>query len=160
MAGRGPAPKPASRRARRNADPTPQTILRFEQAEQPPLPPMPGGFEWCDATKNWWILWGSAPQSEHFSSTDWDFMCDTALIHQDIWGFGNLDRMAELRLRVAKFGATMEDRARLRMQFAEADAADAARPEEAKSSSRGKYGALVSLPTGTDASTPKATEDK
>lgn len=154
MAGRGPAPKPASRRARRNADPQPQTILRFQPCGQPELPPLPGGFEWSEQTKDWWFLWGQSSQAEHFSSTDWSFMQDTALVHQDVWGFGNLDRLPELRLRVAKFGATLEDRARLRMQFAEADDADSRRPErDASASSRSRYGALIALPGGADAAT-------
>ena len=129
MAGMGPAPKPQSRRARRNADTTPTTILRFEEAEQPELRELPGGEEWCEATKQWWQMWARSPQAEHFGSTDWDFLLDTALIHNDVWGFLNFDRLPELRIRVAKFGATPEDRARLRMQFAEADEADARRPE-------------------------------
>ena len=43
---------------------------------------------------------------------------------------------AELRLRVAKFGATPEDRARLRIQFAQADEADSKRPEKRAGGSR------------------------
>lgn len=129
MAGRGSAPKSAGRRARRNQDATPTTILRFEEAPQPELVELPGGEEWCPATRAWWRMWGECPQAEHFSVTDWDFLMDTALIHNDVWGYLNLDRLPELRLRVAKFGATPEDRARLRMQFAEADEADARRPE-------------------------------
>lgn len=63
-------------------------------------------------------MWQASPQAEHFSSTDWDFLLDTALIHARLWS-GELSAAAELRLRVAKFGATPEDRARLRMQFAQ-----------------------------------------
>ena len=125
MAGRGPAPKTVGR-ARRNAEPAPATILRFEKAKQPQLP---RGRKWPTETRAWWKRWGTAPQAEHFSSTDWDFLLDTALLHAELWGEGNTSVLSELRLRVAKFGATMEDRARLRMQFAEADQADARRPK-------------------------------
>ena len=125
MAGRGPAPK-AGGRARRNADPAPATILRFERATQPALP---GGFPWPPETEQWWRMWGGSPQAEHFSSTDWAFLLDTAILHAQLWGNGDTGVLPELRLRVAKFGATMEDRARLRMQFAEADQADARRPK-------------------------------
>ena len=127
MAGRGPAPK-TSGRARRNADPTPTTILRFENVDQPKLPELPAGERWCEATLNWWEMWGNSPQAEHFGTTDWDFLMDTALLHQAVWGCMDLGKLAELRIRVAKFGATPEDRARLRMQFAEADEKDRARP--------------------------------
>lgn len=133
MAGRGSAPKDSSRRARRNNDSTPTTILRFEEAERPELPE---GYPWPDETLEWWDMWRDAPQSEHFGSTDWSFLLDTAFLHANLWGNGDLSVMAELRIRVAKFGATPEDRARLRMQFAEADEADGRRAEPSRPSAR------------------------
>lgn len=145
MAGRGPRPKDPSKRARRNAEQGPTTILRFERAKQPPLGRLPGGGAWGKPTLDWWATWGKSPQAEHFSSTDWDYLRDTALLHRAVWVDQNLRALPELRLRVAKFGATLEDRARLRMQFAEADEADAKRPEGR--SSRERYGALVALPS-------------
>lgn len=140
MAGRGPAPKDPARRARRNADPAPQTILRFEQAEPPDLPDWPDEGDWPQRTREWWQMWRSSPQAEHFSSTDWDFLLDTALIHARLWS-GESSAAAELRLRVAKFGATPEDRSRLRMQFAQADEADAQRPAQERPA-RDRYAAL------------------
>lgn len=135
--GRGPAPKPANRRARRNVDPTPTTILRFEQAEQPSLPE---GQPWPPETEQWWRMWGESAQAEHFSTTDWAFLQDTALLHAMLWGNGDISVLPELRIRVAKFGATLEDRARLRMQFAEADEADARRPDAGVKSARERRG--------------------
>lgn len=142
MAGRGPAPKPNGKRARRNVAPTPATILRFEEAEQPDLP---DGFPWPDATLKWWQMWRDSPQAEHFGSTDWSFLLDTAVLHAQLWGNGDTSVMAELRLRVAKFGATPEDRARLRMQFAEADEADSKRPEGARRPSARERAKVVQL---------------
>lgn len=139
MAGMGPAPKPSSRKARRNGDTQPTTILRFEEAEQPKLPE---GFPWPDATIEWWELWANSPQAEHFGSTDWSFLLDTALLHANLWGNGDTSVLAELRIRVAKFGATPEDRARLRMQFAEADEADGRRPKQQVKSARERRGGL------------------
>lgn len=133
MGGMGPAPKPASRRARRNKDDHQTTILRFEHCEQPPLPELPGGEEWCQQTRDWWDMWASSPQSDLFTITDWDFLKDTALVHHAVWGYMNLEKLPELRIRVAKFGATMEDRARLRIQFAEADEKDSKRPKSVES---------------------------
>lgn len=143
MAGIGPAPKPSSRRARTNADPVPTTVLRFVQGVQPALP----GRRWPVRTREWWSTWGESAQAELFSATDWDFLLDTAVLHARFWR-GDVSVAAELRLRVAKFGATMEDRARLRMQFAQADEADARRP--AGLSSRERYGDLRVL-RGADA---------
>ncbi|MER7169156.1 hypothetical protein ABT336_24230 [Micromonospora sp. NPDC000207] len=136
MAGRGPAPKDPGKRARRNADPVPTTTIRFERGEQPDLP---GDYLWPEQTRVWWANWSRAPQAEHFMQTDWDFLLDTALIHAELWA-GNAAVAGELRLRVSKVGSTAEDRARLRISFAEADERDAARP--AGSAARERYGSL------------------
>lgn len=145
MAGRGPAPKAPGRRARRNKDEVQVTTLRFEPAEQPDLPE---GIPWPDATIRWWRMWAESPLSDMFGATDWDFLMDTALLHANVWA-GDLSSMPELRLRVAKFGATPEDRARLRIQFAEADERD---PQEAqrKPTSRERYGNVTRLPAAND----------
>jgi hypothetical protein len=65
-------------------------------------------------------MWADSPLSAEFTSTDWSELLDTALLHSAFWR-GDLGRAAELRLRVAKMGATPEDRARLRIQFATAN---------------------------------------
>lgn len=147
MAGRGPAPKDPGKRVRRNADPNPTTILRFEEAEQPELP---SSMPWPDETIKWWEMWRNAPQAEHFGSTDWAFLLDTAVLHAMLWGNGDVTVLSELRLRVAKFGATPEDRARLRMQFADADEADAKRKAPAGGSARERRANIKVLkPAGT-----------
>jgi hypothetical protein len=160
MAGRGPAPKAAHRRARTNADPIPTSTIRFELADQPDLPQLfdKDGIEteWHSRTVAWWAMWRDAPQAEHFMASDWDFLLDTALMHHAMWSKGQWTLAAEVRLRVAKFGATPEDRARLRMQFAEADGKDPAGASGA-SSARERRGALHALPTPAP-ETPDAVE--
>lgn len=47
-------------------------------------------------------------------ATDWDFQIDTALMHHAMWTKRRWEFASELRLRAAKFGATIEDRTRLR----------------------------------------------
>lgn len=118
MAGRGPAPKAKERRARSNAD-GPGRVVPFQRHDQPDLPA--NTIPWPDRTLEWWDGWRNSPLAHDFTWSDWEFLLDTALIHADVWGNYNLDRMPELRLRVAKFGATPEDRARLRITFADAD---------------------------------------
>jgi hypothetical protein len=142
MAGQGPAPKDPSRRARGNADPHPTTRIQFVHAEQPPLPE---GIDWHERTRAWWAIWKDAPQAEHFMATDWDFLMDTALMHHAMWSKGQWTLAAEVRLRVAKYGATPEDRARLRMHFADADQKESRQPAPAPSS-RSRYGDLRVLP--------------
>ena len=63
---------------------------------------------------------GESPLSAEYTETDWSFLLDTAYLHALYWK-GDFRVAGELRLRVAKFGATPEDRARLRIQFAVAD---------------------------------------
>ena len=116
MAGVGSAPKDPSKRARRNADPIPHTVLPLQVSAAPPLP---DSMEWHPETRRWWGHWQSSPLSGTFTVTDWDFLLETARLHTMFWN-GNPTVAAELRLRVAKFGATPEDRARLRIFFADA----------------------------------------
>ena len=129
MAGRGPAPKDPSQRRRRNATPAPsQTLAEDGEVRGPDLP---DGFDWPDPTRAWWQTWRTSAVAQAMTSTDWDFLLDTALLHADLWS-GNGAVAAELRLRVAKFGATPEDRMRLRMQVG--DPADGPAPKKSPSS--------------------------
>lgn len=151
MAGKGLPPKDPERRARRNADPVAGTVLPFQKARQPALP---AGVSWPRQTRTWWAMWGKSAQAALMTATDWSFLQDTALIHKAFWE-GDLTVAGELRLRVAKFGATLEDRARLRITFAEADAGDRARPkgdQPARPSARERRGVLLALPSAPAAS--------
>lgn len=127
MAGRGPAPKDPSQRRRRNADPVPTVVVAADGEVRGPE--LPAGYDWPLATREWWETWRSSPQAQTFTDTDWGFLLDTALLHAELWA-GNAAVASELRLRVAKFGATPEDRARLRLQVQEPEGA--AKPVERK----------------------------
>lgn len=154
MGGMGPAPKPENRKTRRNKDAIPQTVLRWERAEPPALPDFTVEkgeqlveFHWPERTREWWQMWIDSPQAEHFGSSDWQYLLDTALIHARLWR-GDLTSAGELRLRVAAFGATPADRARLRMVFAEADNADQGRGGSGAPSARERYGNLRPIKGG------------
>jgi hypothetical protein len=113
---RGPAPKDPEKRRRRNIDPIPTTVLVDDPDGEIRGPELPGGIDWPVVTLAWWETWRRSPQAQAFTETDWDFMVDTALLHARFWA-GDEKVAGELRLRVAKFGATPEDRLRLRMQI-------------------------------------------
>ena len=119
MAGRGPAPKDPDKRRRRNATVPMNELAQDDEVRGPELP---GGISWPDATLAWWNTWRTSPQAQAFTETDWSFLLDSALLHARLWK-GDVGVAAELRLRVAKFGATPEDRARLRMSITEPDPA-------------------------------------
>lgn len=126
MAGRGPTPKPASRRARTNKDPVAARTLRLVRQDAPELPPLgidSDGCElqWHPRTVDWWRIWAESELAKDFTATDWSFLIDTALMHHAMWSKGQWTLAAEVRLRMAKFGATPEDRARLRISFEDAD---------------------------------------
>lgn len=86
-------------------------------------------------------MWAEAAIAETFTATDWNELRDTAGLHAIWWREGDARVLPELRLRVAKFGATPEDRARLRIQFAQADEADSKRPAPAGPAT-GRFGEL------------------
>jgi len=135
LAGRGPAPKDPSKRRRRNIDPIPTTtVVDDGQLRGPDLPDdVLGGQDWHPRTQAWWETWRRSPQAVNFTATDWDFLIDTALMHHTMWAKGRWEFAAELRLRAGKFGATPEDRARLRLQIT-GDPATSAQPEQEKAS--------------------------
>lgn len=87
--------------------------------------PLPEGMDWHPQTQQWWETWRRSPVAQKMLATDWDAHLDTALLHHAMWEKGKLDLAAEIRLRVAKFGATYEDRLRLKLTVQPALPADA-----------------------------------
>lgn len=146
MAGQGPPPKPRNARARRNADRVAETVLRAEVVEPPELP---ARYREFPEVAFWWQTWVDSPQAEILTSTDWLVLLETLpLVHAYYYSVGadglpnGLKYAAEIRLRVAAFGATPADRARLRMTFAAADEADRRRTSHSNESSRDLYPGL------------------
>jgi hypothetical protein len=107
-----------------------ETVVADDELRGPDLPDL----DWPAQTRTWWETWRASAQAVKFTPTDWDFLLDTALLHAELWR-GNGAVAAELRLRVAKFGATPEDRARLHIQV-ESDAAQAPTAPASSSSAR------------------------
>lgn len=124
MAGHGPAPKDPARRRRRNGAAEPLTTLTADdELRGPELPDGVLGadkdgvpYEWHPRTAAWWQTWRESPQAQTFIATDWDFLLDTALLHHTMWTKGRWEFASEVRLRAAKYGATPEDRARLKLK--------------------------------------------
>ena len=144
MAGRGPARganpnrKDPSQRARRNSEPD----LRVISAQAAAQPALPDSVEWHAMTVSWWAMWGRSPLAAEFTENDWSELLDTAVLHSKFWS-GSTSVAAELRLRVAKFGATPEDRARLQITFAQANGAEPAQEESGeKPNARERYSGL------------------
>jgi len=121
VAGRGPQPKEQRSRARDTPDKEalhaasraegwelPEGVLGTDKEGQP--------ITWHPMTVLWWKSWRDSPQAERMlTEPDWMFLLDTALIHHQYWSNMRWEYAGELRLRAAKFGATPEDRARLKL---------------------------------------------
>lgn len=123
MAGVGPAPKKDA--IRRNKRPEFTQLQQDGEVRGTDLPEGVLGedsegkpIEWHPMTRRWWENWRTSPQaSRMLSDPDWDYLLDTALIHHNMWRNGRWDFASEVRLRVAKFGATPDDRNRLRAEI-------------------------------------------
>lgn len=118
----GPAPKEEP--VRRNKPTHEEKNLdRMVRTESPDLPE---GITWHQRTLEWYQGWRNSPQSQVFVLSDWEALLETAVLHTRFWTavfegglkpteFTNLS--AELRRRMAQFGATYEDRLKLRMKI-------------------------------------------
>lgn len=129
MAGRGPAPKETRSRARdqKRAEAA-LTVVAADGVKRGPE--LPDGSDWPDQTRDWWDTWRSCAQASTFTATDWSFLLDTAVLHMAFWD-GDHSVAGELRLRAAKFGATPEDRLRLKIAVGEPDAGEPKQPRKA-----------------------------
>lgn len=81
--------------------------------------------DWHPRTRDWWDTWRRSEIAPMLEESDWEFLQDTALIHhrvhQERTSIAQMTAaMAEIRQRVQKFGATYEDRLKLRIHFADA----------------------------------------
>ena len=123
MAGRGPAASGNRSRARDNA--VRETVKSDGKLGGFDLPEGVLGtdhdgneIDWHPATRRWWENWRRSPQGTRMvTDVDWDFLLDTALMHHTMWANGRWEFASEVRLRAAKFGATPEDRARLKFEI-------------------------------------------
>lgn len=152
MAGVGPPPKDPSRRARTNKDVVQLRVVQVQPVMQPDLPSftvmvtvdeqlVTQEFEWPQMTQEWWAMLANHPLSSEFIETDWAYLMETARLHAEFW-MGKLSLAAELRLREAKYGFTPEDRARLRIQFAQATEAEVSAVSKVRSS-RERFGSIT-----------------
>lgn len=117
MAGRGPAPK--GDRSRKRDTPVVEELEGGGLYGEPlPEGVLPDDEPWHPQTLRWWESIRRNPLLENEPEMGWQFLIDTALMHHRMWVTGRFELAGELRLRVAKFGATPEDRMRLKIKIA------------------------------------------
>jgi hypothetical protein len=78
---------------------------------------LPDGEVWHPATLRWWQRWCESPLTDNLPAVDWSELAACAVLHHEYMRKRTFTLASELRLRMAKFGATPEDRARLRIQL-------------------------------------------
>lgn len=113
MGSRGPTPKANS--VRRNKHEYATEIPKESQKGRPLPKYLPVS---TAAAKHFWKVWSESPQSSTWIETDWLELESTTLLVDQLY-IGETKVAGEIRQRVAKWGATNEDRARLRMKFEE-----------------------------------------
>jgi hypothetical protein len=150
MAGRGPAPK-STRSRPRDQRRTEEAVVTVVPDGETHGPELPDTHEWPPATVDWWETWRSSPQAATFTDTDWSFLLDTAVLHAEFW-LGNRMLAAELRLRAAKFGATPEDRARLKISIGEPTAKKSPEGRLPTKKAQDRKGRLLKVVGGVDES--------
>lgn len=102
------------------------------------------GEVWHPATIRWWNRWAESAIAADWTLVDWSEFEACAVLHHEFMKKRTFTLASEIRLRMAKFGATPEDRARLRMVFADADAKDEKRSSKTPSS-RQAFGPLKAV---------------
>jgi len=115
-----------------------------------PADVLPAGIDWHPETRRWWKAWQDSALTDQLSEVEWHELVVSARLHHAIHAEGDLRLAAELRRRVGAFGATAEDRARLHLTTAEADAKEARAHAGQAVSARQRYGNVRSLPTAAD----------
>lgn len=116
-----PGQPPNPDRIRRNADPYETDRVVHDGVLRGPL--LPKDRTWCKRTQEWWKVWRKSPQAKVMTETDWETMLECAILHDKLWSSTNLGPVNAVQLanqikqRVACFGATYEDRKKLRMEI-------------------------------------------
>lgn len=105
--------------ARRNK----HTVLNLPRRDGTLIgPDLPKDKAWHPETREWWDMWRKSPIAPLLEESDWLALRRTALLHSELW-FGLLpptqvvSYSAEIRRVESMYGATVEDRMKLRMKF-------------------------------------------
>lgn len=105
--------------ARRNK----HTVLNLPRRDGTLIgPELPKDKAWHPQTREWWDMWRRSPIAPLLEESDWNALKRTAILHSEFW-FGTLPPTqqvsfaAEIRRVESMYGATVEDRLKLRMRI-------------------------------------------
>jgi hypothetical protein len=154
MAGRGPPPKPAALRQRRNRTPATATLPTAEESAQNDVPAL---YErepkWHPKVVEWWAsVWRSPMASEFLDADLRGGLYLLADLHQIRWTAATpkdvLEAAKEIRLQEVRFGLSPVDRRRLQWEIARGEEAERKKerpPPAAKRSTKDPRGALKAI---------------
>jgi hypothetical protein len=127
MAGRGRVPK--EHRTREYDSPQLEELTAAPVADRTlPMDLLPDGDVWHPATLRWWAAWVESPLTADLPAVDWRELEACAVLHHEFMSKRSTALAAELRLRVAKWGATPEDRMRLKVKVTTGEQAEGPAP--------------------------------
>lgn len=81
----GPQKKPPEERVRRNLPKEAAQLVWDGKTRGPDLPLNLPGIKWSTRTLQWWEKFRNSAQAMTWVDTDWEFMLDTALLHNQLW---------------------------------------------------------------------------
>lgn len=152
MAGRGPAPKEASRLGGHGAAKKRTSQMRVVQAdpvEQPTLESIIGDINpltdapWHRASIAMWEHLAEFPTTNELQAAQWDSLARAVMI-DDAMLSGKISLAGEARLRFSKYGIDPDDLSRLKVQIIAAEVATEKRSSKVPSS-RQTFGPLKAV---------------
>jgi hypothetical protein len=87
-------------------------------------PELPDDRHWCERTKDWWQSWRTSAQATRFDWSDWEYLLEVALLHNELWDPNRAEPLkagemkglkTEIRVSLQTYGYTDGDRQRMRM---------------------------------------------
>lgn len=78
---------------------------------------LPLSLDWCQETQRWWAAVRTMPHCVLWSESDWQYAITTALVHNQVWGHGEVKMANELRIRERLLGVTEEARRERRIRY-------------------------------------------
>lgn len=138
MAGRGPAPKPAAQRRRRNKTDEAALPAGGYDGAFPELPPTytvlpligkPKKIKFLAATRRWYETWCRSPMATEFTAVHFLRLQEIAVLRDGYERTANIEFLKEMRLQLAGFGGTPLDLRRLGRRIERPEAPEDARPK-------------------------------
>lgn len=72
--------------------------------DRPKKPTLPEGNDWSEDTVAWFGAWASSPVTDGWDERQWQYMFDTALVHNLIYAYSENELLPELERRLRFMG--------------------------------------------------------